>query len=72
VLRQKLSRGQVVVRLANLRRAGRHGGLRRRPSISRQLLTLGHEVKLVPRQLVKPFLKGVGTSGKMRESAYGT
>ena len=26
--------------------------------LSRQLLTLGHDVKLVPGQFVKPFLKG--------------
>jgi transposase len=59
VLRQKLSRGQVVVRLANMPRClvgmeacvGAH-------HLSRQLLALVHAVKLVPAQYVKPFLKG--------------
>jgi transposase len=36
----------------------RHGGLRRAHHLSRQLLVLGHDVKLVPGQFVKPFLKG--------------
>jgi transposase len=59
VLRQKLSRGQVVARLANMPPClvgmeacvGAH-------HLSRQLLILGHDVKLVPGQFVKPFLKG--------------
>ena len=59
VLRQKLSRDQVSVRLANMPPClvgmeacvGAH-------HLSRQLLALGHEVKLVPGQFVKPFLKG--------------
>ena len=59
VLRQKLSRGQVAVRLANMPPClvgmeacvGAH-------HLSRQLLALGHDVKLVPGQFVKPFLKG--------------
>jgi len=59
VLRQKMSRGQVVVRLANMPPClvgmeacvGAH-------HLSRQLLTLGHDVKLVRGQFVKPFLKG--------------
>ena len=59
VLRQKLSRGRVAVRLANMPPClvgmeacvGAH-------HLSRQLLALGHEVKLVPGQFVKPFLKG--------------
>jgi transposase len=59
VLRQKLSRGQVAVRLANMAPCligmeacvGAH-------HLSRQLLRLGHDVKLVPGQFVKPFLKG--------------
>jgi Putative transposase of IS4/5 family (DUF4096) len=59
VLRRKLSRGQVVVRLANMPPClvgmeacvGVH-------HLSRQLLALGHDVKLVPAQYVKPFLKG--------------
>jgi transposase len=59
VLRQKLSRGQVASRLANMPPClvgmeacvGAH-------HLSRQLLALGHDVKLVPGQFVKPFLKG--------------
>jgi transposase len=59
VLRQKLSRGQVAARLANMPPClvgmeacvGAH-------HLSRQLLVLGHDVKLVPGQFVKPFLKG--------------
>ena len=59
VPRRKLSRGQVVVRLANIPPClvgmeacvGAH-------HLSRQLLALGHDVKLVPGQFVKPFLKG--------------
>jgi transposase len=59
VLRQKLSRGQVSARLANMPPClvgmeacvGAH-------HLSLQLLALGHEVKLVPGQFVKPFLKG--------------
>ncbi len=58
-LRQKLSRGQVAARLANMPPClvgmeacvGAH-------HLSRQLLALGHDVKLVPAQFVKPFLKG--------------
>ena len=59
VLRQKLSRGQVTARLATMvpcligmeACVGAH-------HLSRQLLALGHDVKLVPGQFVKPFLKG--------------
>ena len=59
VLRQKLSRGQVAARLANMPPClvgmeacvGAH-------QLSRQLLALGHDVKLIPGQFVKPFLKG--------------
>jgi transposase len=59
VLRRKLSRGQVAARLANVAPClvgmeacvGAH-------HLSRQLLALGHDVKLVPGQFVKPFLKG--------------
>jgi hypothetical protein len=58
-LRQKLSRGQVAARLANIPPCligmgacvGAH-------HLSRQLLALGHVVKVVPAQFVKPFLKG--------------
>ena len=59
VLRRKFSRGQVAARLANMAPClvgmeacvGAH-------HLSRQLLALGHDVKLVPGQYVKPFLKG--------------
>jgi transposase len=59
VLRQKLSRGQVVVRLANMPPClvgmeacvGAH-------HLSRQFLALGHDARLVPGQFAKPFLKG--------------
>ena len=59
VLRQKLSRGQVAARLSNMPPClvgmeacvGAH-------HLSRQLLALGHDVKLIPGQFVKPFLKG--------------
>jgi transposase len=58
VLRQKLSRGQVEARLANMPACligmeacvGAH-------HLSRQLLALGHDVKLIPAQFVKPFRK---------------
>jgi hypothetical protein len=58
-LRQKLSRGQVERRLVNLprclisigARAGAH-------HVGRQLATLGHDVRLLPAQYVKPFRNG--------------
>ena len=58
VLRQKLSPGQVEQRLANLPTCligmeacvGAH-------HLSRQLLALGHDVKLISAQFVKPFRK---------------
>ncbi len=58
VLRQKLSRGQVEARLANMpvcligmeACVGAH-------HLSRQLLALGHDVKLIPAQFVIPFRK---------------
>jgi hypothetical protein len=61
VLRQKMSRGQVVVRLANMPPClvgmeacvGAH-------HLSRQLLALGHDVTLVPGQFVKPSEKVYG------------
>jgi transposase len=57
-LRQKLSRGQVEQRLANMPTCligleacvGAH-------HLSRQLLALGHDVKLIPAQFVSPFRK---------------
>ena len=59
VLRQKLSRGQVSARLANMAPCliGMEACVGAR-HLSRQLLALGHDVKLVPGQFVKPFLKG--------------
>ena len=59
VMRVKLSRGQLERRLANMSPcligmeacAGAH-------HIARRLEALGHEVKLIPAQYVKPFLKG--------------
>jgi hypothetical protein len=58
ILRQKLSRGQVEARLANMPRCligmeacvGAH-------HLSRQLLALGHDARLIPAQFVKPFRK---------------
>jgi transposase len=57
--RQKLARGQLEERLANRPRcrigleacAGAH-------HVGRRLAALGHEVRLIPAQYVKPFLKG--------------
>src|SRR4029079_17971917 len=59
VLRIKLSRAQLTRRLANIPPcligmeacAGAH-------HVGRQLVALGHDVRLLPAQYVKPFLKG--------------
>ncbi len=59
VLRQKLSRSQVSVRFANLPPCligmeacvGAH-------HLSRRLLALGHDARLMPGQYVKPYLRG--------------
>jgi transposase len=59
VLQQKISRSQLERRLANVPRcligmeacSGAH-------HIGRQLEALGHDVRLIPAQYVKPFLKG--------------
>ncbi len=59
VMRQKLSRGQLERRFANLAPCligmeacvGAH-------HLSRQLLALGHEARLMPARYVKPYLKG--------------
>jgi transposase len=59
VLRQKVSRGQLERRLANIPRcligmeacSGAH-------HVGRQLTALGHDTRLIPAQYVKPFLKG--------------
>jgi transposase len=58
-LRRKLSRSQVIVRLANLPPCligmeacvGAH-------HLSRQLQGLGHDARLMPAQYVKPYLRG--------------
>ncbi len=59
VMRARLSRSQLMQRLANVPRcligmeagAGAH-------HIAGRLLELGHDVRLIPAQYVKPFLKG--------------
>jgi transposase len=59
VLQQKVSRSQLARRLANIPRcligmeacSGAH-------HLGRQLEALGHDVRLIPAQYVKPFLKG--------------
>jgi len=59
VLRVKVSRSQLARRLANIARclvgleacSGAH-------HIARQIQALGHDVRLIPAQYVKPFLKG--------------
>ena len=59
VLRRKLSRSQLMVRLANMPPCligmeacvGAH-------HLSRQLVALGHDARLMPAQYVKPFLRG--------------
>jgi len=59
VLRQKLSRGQVETRLANLPPCligmeacvGAH-------HLSRKLQTLGHDARLMPAKYVRPYSKG--------------
>src|SRR6266508_2469728 len=59
ILQQKVSRAQLERRLSNVPRcligmeacSGSH-------HIGRQLTALGHDVRLIPAQYVKPFLKG--------------
>ena len=59
VLRQKLSRNQVDIRLANMPRCligmeacvGAH-------HLSRQLKALGHDARLMPARYVRPYSKG--------------
>jgi transposase len=58
-MRVKVSRNQLVRRLVNLSRcligleacSGSH-------HIARRIQSLGHDVRLIPAQYVKPFLKG--------------
>ena len=60
VLRQKLSRNQVDIRLANMPRCligmeacvGAH-------HLSRQLKALGHDARLMPARYVRPYSKGL-------------
>ena len=59
VLQQKVTRHQLARRLSNIPRcligmeacSGTH-------FIARQITSLGHDVRLIPAQYVKPFLKG--------------
>ncbi len=59
VLRRKLSRSQLMMRLANMPPCligmeacvGAH-------HLSRQLAALGHDARLMPAQYVRPFLRG--------------
>src|SRR5256886_4791270 len=59
VLQLKCSRAQLERRLANIPRCligmGARSGA---PYIGRQLAALGHDVRLIPAEYVKPFLKG--------------
>ena len=67
VLQQKISRGQLERRLINIPHcligmeacSGSH-------HIGRQLAALGHDVRLMPAQYVKPFLKGHSTAMRRR------
>ena len=58
VLRAKLTRAQLMLRLSNAKRCVI--GIKPCPGghhLGRRLTALGHEVRLVPAQYVKPFLK---------------
>ena len=59
VLRTKVSRSQLERRLANVPRClvGLEAGCGSH-HIARQIRALGHDVRLIPAQYVKPFLKG--------------
>ena len=59
VLRIKVSRSQLERRLANVPRClvGMEAGCGSH-HIARQIRALGHDVRLIPAQYVKPFLKG--------------
>jgi hypothetical protein len=65
VLRQKWSRGQVEVRLANLPPCligmeacvGAH-------HLSRKLTSLGHNARLMPAKYVRPYSKGMAGAGR--------
>lgn len=68
-LRKKLKRSQVLAFFANQPQcligleacAGSHYW-------ARELLNLGHEVKLIPAQYVKPYVKGNKTDGNDAEA----
>jgi hypothetical protein len=63
VLQQKVSRRQLERRLANIPRLpDRHGGPLGSHHIGRQLAALGHDVRLIPAQYVKPFLRVTRTT----------
>ncbi len=59
VLHRKLSRSQVIVRLANLQPCpiGMEACVGAQ-HLSRQLQALGHDARLMPAQYVKPYLRG--------------
>jgi transposase len=59
VLREKVSRGRIVARLANVPRCliGIEAGMATH-YVARELIALGHEVKQVPPAYAKPFRQG--------------
>src|SRR6266404_2580145 len=59
ILQQKVSRSQLERRVANIPRCliGMEAGSGSH-HIGRQLAAIGHDVRLIPAQYVKPFLKG--------------
>ena len=61
-MRIKVSRNQLVRRLANLARCliGLEAGCGSH-HIARQIRSLGHDVRLIPAQYVKPFLNETAT-----------
>ena len=58
VLRIKLSRPSSPSGWPTFHLSDRHGSLWRAHYIGRQLQALGHDVRLIPAQYLKPFLKG--------------
>ena len=67
VLRQKLSRGQLEARLANMPpcRVGMEACVGAR-HLSRRLKAFGHDPRLMPAKYVKAFLKATRTISAMR------
>jgi hypothetical protein len=57
VLRKRLSRGKVLASFATCRAADRPRGLWRSALLARDLAKLGHEVRLMPPQHVRPYVK---------------